>query len=53
MEKSFPVVLTQIKAFIARIMLDEDSFWKIYQEEDIVLTKAVEVIMPMRKPTVL
>jgi len=43
-EKSFPIVLTQIKAYIARIMLDEDAFWKIVQEDDATLTKAVEVI---------
>ena len=52
-EKSFPMVLTQIKAYIARNMLNEDAFWKILQEDDVTLTKAVEVITRSRKASVL
>jgi carboxyl-terminal processing protease len=51
-EKSFPMVLTQIMAFVARIMLDEDAFWKISQEDDLELTKAVEVITKTNKHSV-
>jgi carboxyl-terminal processing protease len=42
---SFPLVSTQIKASISRLMLGEDAFWKIYQEDDPTLTKAVEVVI--------
>jgi len=52
-EKSFPMVLIQIKAYIAGIMLDEDAYWKISQENDLELTKAVEVITKTKKHTVL
>jgi carboxyl-terminal processing protease len=40
---SFPLVTTQLKAYIARNMLGEDAFWKILQEDDVTLTKGVEV----------
>lgn len=43
-EKSFPLALVALKAFIARDMIDEDAFWKLYQEDDLDLTKAVEII---------
>ncbi|MCE5174578.1 MAG: S41 family peptidase [Bacteroidales bacterium] len=52
-EKSFPMALTQIKAYIARDMLDEDAFWKILQEDDLTLTKAVEIITKSKNATVL
>jgi len=52
-EKSFPIVLSNIKAFVARAMLDEDAFWKIYQEDDVALTKAVEVITRTNKHSVI
>jgi len=52
-EKSYPMVLTQLKAFIARNMLGEDAFWKILQEDDITLTKAVEIITKAKKSSVL
>ena len=52
-EKSFPMVLTQIKAYIARSMINEDAFWKILQEDDVTLTKAVEVITRTKKASVL
>ncbi len=41
---SFPLVFTQLKAYIARNMLGEDAFWKILQEDDVTLTKGVEVV---------
>jgi carboxyl-terminal processing protease len=47
-EPSYPLVLTQIKAFIARNMLGEDAFWKILQENDPTLTKGVEVVSTMK-----
>jgi len=52
-EKSFPIILTQIKAYIARNILNEDAFWEILQEEDLTLTKAVEVITKSNNATVL
>ncbi|MEA4841173.1 MAG: S41 family peptidase [Bacteroidales bacterium] len=52
-EKSFPMALTQIKAYIARDMLNEDAFWKILQEDDLTLTKAVEIITKSKNATVL
>ncbi|MDD4922788.1 MAG: S41 family peptidase [Bacteroidales bacterium] len=52
-EKSFPIVLTQIKAYIARNMINEDAFWKILQENDPALTKAVEVITRSKSASVL
>jgi len=52
-EKSFPIVLSNIKAFVARAVLDEDAFWKIYQEDDVALTKAVEVITRTKRHTVI
>ena len=52
-EKSFPIVLTQLKAYVARNMIDDDAFWKILQEDDVALTKAVEVITRTKKHTVL
>lgn len=52
-EKSFPMVLTQMKAYIARNMLNEDAFWKILQEDDVTLTKAVEVITKSHSASVL
>ncbi len=42
---SFPLVNTIIKASIARLMLGDDAFWKIYQENDPTLTKSVEVVI--------
>ena len=42
---SFPLVNTHIKANIARLMLGEDAFWKMYQENDKTLNKAVEVVI--------
>lgn len=42
---SFPLVQTNIKANIARLMLGEDAFWKLYQENDNTLNKAVEVVI--------
>jgi carboxyl-terminal processing protease len=51
-QKSYPLVLTQIKAYIARNMLGEDAFWKILQEQDITLTKGVEVLMMTDGPDV-
>jgi len=45
---SFPLVNTQIKASIARLMLGEDAFWKLYQENDRTLNKAVEVVIKAR-----
>lgn len=45
---SYPLVLTQIKAFIARNMLGEDAFWKIVQENDPTLTKGVEIVSTMK-----
>jgi carboxyl-terminal processing protease len=49
---SYPLVLTQIKAYIARNMLGEDAFWKIMQEDDVTLTKGVEVIMKTKSASV-
>lgn len=42
---SYPLVNTQIKASIARLMMGEDAFWKLYQENDPTLNKAVEVVI--------
>lgn len=42
---SFPLVNTHIKANIARLMLGEDAFWKMYQENDKTLNKAVEIVI--------
>ena len=50
---SFPLVLTQLKAYIARNMLGEDAFWKILQEDDVTLTKGVEVVTRSKGGTVL
>lgn len=50
---SFPLVLTQLKAYIARNMLGEDAFWKILQEDDVTLTKGVEVAIRTKGATVL
>jgi carboxyl-terminal processing protease len=50
---SFPLVFTQIKAYIARNTLGEDAFWKILQENDVTLTKAVEVITMSKGASVL
>jgi hypothetical protein len=47
------MALTQIKAYIARDMLNEDAFWKILQEDDLTLTKAVEIITKSKNATVL
>ena len=52
-EVSYPLVLTQIKAFIARDLLGEDAFWKILQESDPTLTKGVEVVSLMKNGNVL
>jgi carboxyl-terminal processing protease len=49
---SYPMVLTQLKAYIARNMLGEDAFWKILQEDDPTLTKGVEVVIKLKGPTV-
>ena len=50
---SFPLVITQLKAYIARNMLGEDAFWKILQEDDVTLTKGVEVVTRSKRATVL
>lgn len=50
---SYPLVLTQLKAYIARNMLGEDAFWKIIQEDDQTLTKGVEVVSLMKSNSVL
>ncbi|MCX6308817.1 MAG: S41 family peptidase [Bacteroidia bacterium] len=50
---SFPLVLTQLKAYIARNMLGEDAFWKILQEDDVTLTKGVEVVTRTKRASVL
>jgi carboxyl-terminal processing protease len=50
---SFPLVITQLKAYIARNMLGEDAFWKILQEDDVTLTKGVEVAIRTKGATVL
>jgi carboxyl-terminal processing protease len=42
---SFPLVLTQIKAGIARLILGDDAYWKLLQEQDPTLNKAVEVVV--------
>jgi carboxyl-terminal processing protease len=42
---SYPLVINEIKASIARMMLGEDAFWKLYQENDPTLDKAVEVVI--------
>lgn len=47
-QASYPLVNTQLKAFIARNMLGEDAFWKIVQENDPTLTKGVEVVVKMK-----
>lgn len=47
-QTSYPLVITQLKAFIARNMLGEDAFWKIVQENDPTLTKGVEVVVKMK-----
>jgi len=50
---SFPLVFTQLKAYIARNMLGEDAFWKILQEDDVTLTKGVEVVTRTKRASVL
>jgi carboxyl-terminal processing protease len=50
---SFPLVVTQLKAYIARNMLGEDAFWKILQENDVTLTKGVEVATRAKGASVL
>ena len=50
---SFPLVFTQLKAYIARNMLGEDAFWKILQEDDVTLTKGVEVLTRTKRASVL
>jgi carboxyl-terminal processing protease len=40
---SYPLVIQEVKANIARSFFDEDAYWMIYQEDDKTLTKAVEV----------
>jgi carboxyl-terminal processing protease len=50
---SFPLVFTQLKAYIARNMLGEDAFWKILQEDDVTLTKGVEVATRAKTGSVL
>jgi len=50
---SFPLVITQLKAYIARNMLGEDAFWKILQEDDVTLTKGVEVAIRTKGANVL
>jgi carboxyl-terminal processing protease len=50
---SFPLVITQLKAYIARNMLGEDAFWKILQEDDVTLTKDVEVAIRTKGASVL
>jgi carboxyl-terminal processing protease len=45
---SLPLVNTQIKANIARMVLGDDAFWKIYQEDDKTLNKAVEIVIKAR-----
>jgi carboxyl-terminal processing protease len=49
---SFPVVVTELKAYIAKNMLGDDAFWKIFQEDDPTLTKGVEMVTKMRGNTV-
>jgi carboxyl-terminal processing protease len=51
-QASYPLILTQIKAFIARNILNEDAFWKILQEDDQTLTKGVAVVATMKGNTV-
>lgn len=41
---SAPLVMTQIKAGAARMVLGEDAYWKLLQVGDNTLTKAVEVV---------
>jgi len=42
---SFPLALRDIKSNIARMILDDNAFWIIYQDSDPVMMKAVEVVM--------
>lgn len=42
---SFPLVQREINANIARMLLGDDAFWILYQDNDPMLLKAVEVLM--------
>lgn len=42
---SIPLVQRDIKSNIARMLLGEDAFWMLYQSDDPVLDKAVEVVV--------
>jgi len=52
-QKSFPMVLIQLKAFIARNIIGDDAFWMIAQEDDATLAKGIDVIRRTRRNTVL
>lgn len=51
--KSYPLVLSQIKAYIERNILGEDAFWMSLQKNDVTLVKAINVISGTNKATVL